>query len=268
MHSALTFSLLGFVALLPAAVYGATRKAPAGGTLFWALGLVALVGLGGALAGAMGANWTSGFTLSLWASTLVTLICFLAFSLFARPLPRLAGLLFPYLAVLGALIVAFSGVGKASAMHGGAPALWITLHIAMSLVTYSLVTIAALLGVSVLLRERAMKRKRDSEWLQSLPAVADAERLELAFLGAAEFILGLGIISGMALLFAERGTLIMFDHKTVFSFLAFIAIAVLLIMRLRSGLRGRAVSRVVLTAFLLLTLGFLGVKFVSDVILG
>lgn len=268
MMSSFIYSLLGLVALLPAAVYGVTRKEAADGQTFWALALVALIGFGAALLGWMNLKAPSGFSLSLWAATFVILLCYLVFCVRARPLRRLSGLIFPYLALIGVLILAFSGGhGTGYATEEGAPPLWVTMHIAMSLVTYALVTISALLGLSVLLRERAMKRKASSGWLDSLPAVADAERMELVFLAAAEFILGLGIISGIALLYAETGEIISFDHKTVFSLLAFVAIAVLLILRQRSGVRGRVVSRFVLAAFLLLTLGFLGVKFVTDVLM-
>jgi ABC-type uncharacterized transport system permease subunit len=39
-------------------------------------------------------------------------------------------------------------------------------------------------------------------------------------------------------------------------------------MRTRTGVRGRQSARYVLLAYLLLTLGFPGVKFVTDVLIG
>ena len=149
MMSSFVYSLLGLTALLPAAVYGATRRGAAGGQLFWPLALVALVGFGAALVGWMDVSQPSGFALSLWASTFVTLLCYLVFSLRALALRRLSGLVFPYLAVMGALILAFSGVSGAQAAGASAPPLWVTMHIAMSLVTYALVTLAALLGILI-----------------------------------------------------------------------------------------------------------------------
>jgi ABC-type uncharacterized transport system permease subunit len=58
------------------------------------------------------------------------------------------------------------------------------------------------------------------------------------------------------------------DHKTVLSFAAFLAIAGLLWVHHRGGISGRRAARYVLFAYLLLTLAYPGVKFVSDVILG
>jgi len=59
-----------------------------------------------------------------------------------------------------------------------------------------------------------------------------------------------------------------FDHKTLFSLLTFGIVAGLLVMRTRTGVRGRQSARYVLLAYLLLTLGFPGVKFVTDVLIG
>ena len=96
----------------------------------------------------------------------------------------------------------------------------------------------------------------------------DSEALELQMLRAAESVLGLGILTGMATLYFETGRVMAFDHKTLFSLLAFVIIAVLLVMRTRTGVRGRQAARFVLLAYLLLTLGYPGVKFVTDVLIG
>ena len=96
----------------------------------------------------------------------------------------------------------------------------------------------------------------------------DSEALELQMLRAAESVLGLGILTGMATLYFETGRVMVFDHKTLFSLLAFGIIAVLLVMRTRTGVRGRQAARFVLLAYLFLTLGYPGVKFVTDVLMG
>ena len=96
----------------------------------------------------------------------------------------------------------------------------------------------------------------------------DGEVLELRMLGAAESVLGLGILTGMATLYVETGPAMEFDHTTLFSLLTFGIVAGLLVMRTRTGVRGRQSARYVLLAYLLLTLGFPGVKFVTDVLIG
>jgi len=69
-------------------------------------------------------------------------------------------------------------------------------------------------------------------------------------------------------IFKLSGRILLLDHTTLFSVLAFAVIGVLLGLHYGSGLRGRRAARWVLVAYLLLTLAFLGVKFVTDVLIG
>jgi ABC-type uncharacterized transport system permease subunit len=100
-----------------------------------------------------------------------------------------------------------------------------------------------------------------------LPAVADGERLFTGLLAAAEVVLGVGVLSGMATQYLMSGRLLVLDHKTLFSLLAFVVIGLLLWLNWSTGLRGRRATRFVLAAYLLLTLAYPGVKFVKDVLL-
>jgi ABC-type uncharacterized transport system permease subunit len=61
--------------------------------------------------------------------------------------------------------------------------------------------------------------------------------------------------------------LLVFDHKTVLTITAFVVIGGLLAAHYKTGLRGRQAARIVLLAYLLLTLGYPGVKFITDVVL-
>ncbi len=49
---------------------------------------------------------------------------------------------------------------------------------------------------------------------------------------------------------------------------AFLVLAALLIGHFRAGVRGRQAARYVLVGYLLLTLGYPGVKFVTEILLG
>jgi ABC-type uncharacterized transport system permease subunit len=86
-------------------------------------------------------------------------------------------------------------------------------------------------------------------------------------LTASEAVLGLGIATGISELYVTSGEFFTFSHKTLFAVLAFLVIGILLLLHHRSALRGRRVARVVLVAYLLLTLAYPGVKFVSEVLL-
>ncbi len=136
------------------------------------------------------------------------------------------------------------------------------------MITYVLLTLAAIAGTAVLLQERALRHKRRSRLTERLPSVADAERLEVGLLAAAEGVLGAGILTGMATQYFSSGVVLSFEHKTVFTIVAFVVIGLLLAAHYRVGLRGRRAARIALAGYLLVTLGYPGVKFVTEVLLG
>ncbi|CAN0547040.1 unnamed protein product, partial [Laminaria digitata] len=57
------------------------------------------------------------------------------------------------------------------------------------------------------------------------------------------------------------------SHKTALSIATFAIIVFLLAVHIRTGIRGRRAARYVLVAYLLITLAYPGVKFVTDVVL-
>ena len=87
-------------------------------------------------------------------------------------------------------------------------------------------------------------------------------------LSGGEVVLGVGLMSGMALRFADTGTVMTLDHKTILTVTAFVLMGAVLLMHFRIGLRGRRAARWALAAYLFLTLGYPGVKFVTDVLIG
>ena len=149
----------------------------------------------------------------------------------------------------------------------GVPAGWLDAHIVFALVTYGLLTIAAVAGAAVFLQERALKSKQPNALTRRLPAVAESETLELGLLVAAEAVLALGLASGMAAEHFLHGGLLPMDHKTILSVAAFLVIGGLLVARRLNGIRGRRVARLALLAYLLLTLAYPGVKFVTDILM-
>ena len=72
------------------------------------------------------------------------------------------------------------------------------------------------------------------------------------------------------LLFSEQlfGKPASFTHKTLFSFLGWLAFGILLYGRWRFGWRGRRALYWILAGTALLVLGYLGSKFVSEILLG
>jgi ABC-type uncharacterized transport system permease subunit len=179
---------------------------------------------------------------------------------------RLTPLLVPLLLLLGGMATLWENAPERP-VEGAVPAGWLDAHIVFAVVTYGLLTIAAVAGAAVFLQERALKDKQPNSLTRLLPAVAESEVLEVRLLIAAETVLALGVASGMAAEHFVHGVLLPFDHKTVLSLAAFAVIGALLIARRMSGIRGRRVARLALLAYLLLTLAYPGVKFVTDVLL-
>ena len=89
----------------------------------------------------------------------------------------------------------------------------------------------------------------------------------MRLLVASEIILAIGLITGMATLYTTTGQFLTFDHKTTLTLIVFVIVGVILFVHFRTGIRGRAATRIVLLAYLLLTLGYPGVKFVTDILL-
>lgn len=259
------FGLAALLSLVPAAV-AAVWGPFARDLRFWLLVGAAAVGATAWAVVRAGAGWETGFSEAIWVTVAGALLGFLALAAIVRHAWRLSPILLPYLLLLAVLATVW---GQVPAQHlaGEAPPAWIGLHIATSVITYVLLTLAAIAGAAVLVQEWALRRRRRFRLTERLPSVADAEKLELGLLAASETVLGLGILTGMGTQYFMRGAILTFDHKTVLTIVAFVVIGILLVAHYRVGLRGRRAARLVLVGYLLVSLGYPGVKFVTDVLL-
>lgn len=265
--AALLLGLTAAMALTPIALLSWRGEIRA--WLFWILHAVALAGVAAALSQQLALGWTERLVQALWLSLLVVLLLYPLVALRSRGSPALAPLLYPYLLLLALVATALEPV-QPSAVAGTSVALsaWLAAHIVFALLAYGLVTLAALAGLAVMLQEIALKRRRPSHLSQRLPALADGERLQFNLLAWAELGLALAIASGMAHQVLSESVLLRWDHKTLLVLLGFLVIGVLLILSRRTALRGRRAARIVLTAYLLLTLAYPGVKFGGDLLAG
>jgi ABC-type uncharacterized transport system permease subunit len=267
MANNLVLSLSALLALVPASLLPYRRTTARPDLLFWLLLAVAVAGPAVVSLVRFAGHWQTGLAGALWISTTASAALFAVLAALSRDAWRLAPLLLPYLCLLAALAVIWGRVPA----HGAVvevPGAWLAVHIIVSVATYALSTLAAVASCAVLVQERARKRKEPGVLSRSLPAIVDAERLELRLLTVAEGVRGVGILTGMTLEYHSHGRLLAFDHKPVLTLLAFAVIGILLALQLKSGLRGRRAARLVLAAYLLLTLAYPGVKLVTDVLIG
>jgi len=266
ISTSLVLNLAALASLLPAALVRWRREDARDGVFFVALTLAAIGPLAWA-ASQLGGAWRTGFATSLWITIAATMVLFVFLAAATRHAWRLAALLLPYLFLLGMLATIWQRA-PAAPIPENLPAGWLDAHIGFAVATYGLLTLAAVAGAAVFLQERALKAKHPTRLTRLLPAVADSESLEIGLLYAAEAVLALGVLSGIGTQYLSGAGGLALDNKTLFSVAAFGVIAVLLLARRISGLRGRRAARWALIAYLLLTLAYPGVKFVTDVILG
>lgn len=266
MSMSLTLNLTALAALLPAALVR-WRTNDGRDALFYAVLVLAAIGPLAWSAAQLGGAWHTGFAISLWVTIAATMVLFLCLAAATRQAWRLTPLLVPYLLVLGVLATIWQRAPE-QPIAETLPAGWLDAHIVFAVVTYGLITLAAVASAAVFLQERALKTKRPTPLTRLLPAVADSEALEIRLLYAAELVLALGVVTGIVMQRFAGTASFAIDNKTMFSLAAFAIIATLLVARRISGLRGRRVARWALLAYLLLTLAYPGIKFVTDVLVG
>jgi ABC-type uncharacterized transport system permease subunit len=265
MNSTL-LNVSALIALLPAMLQ-ALRRLPSRDAVFWAVLAVATAAAVARTGIRLSGAWETGLASTLWVTIAATLVLYCAVAALTPQGWRLAPLLGVYMILLGAVASVWEETPGRPLTEASVASGWIGVHIAAAVVTYGLVTIAAVAALAAFVQEGALKRRRPTALTRMLPPVSDCEHLVVVLLSVGEAVLAFGLATGMAVHYRETGTLVGFDHKTVLTVAAFAVIGGLLIAHSASGVRGRRAARFVLLAYLLLTLGYPGVKFVSDVLM-
>ena len=211
-------------------------------------------------------DWGLGLSTALLASILATQLAFAVALIRSRDILPLGSLLGPYLLIASGMVV------WADTISGGEAVLtdisgWLGAHMGAAILSYGFVTLGAIASGALILRERALKQRRRTPLTDRLPSISTTEKTEIFGLTAAEIILGLAILFGIGAEYAASGTFIQVTHKSLLTIITFVVIGVLLCLHLQKGVRGRLVARVGLTVYLLISLGYPGVKFVGDVLL-
>lgn len=138
-------------------------------------------------------------------------------------------------------------------------------HVVLSILAYSLLTIATLQALLLAYQNHQLKHKLAGGKVRLLPPLQTMESLLFELLWAGEILLTLSIISGIWFLddiFAQH-----LAHKTVFSIAAWVIYALLLWGRHQLGWRGYTAIRWALGGFASLMLAYFGTKLVLEIIL-
>lgn len=168
------------------------------------------------------------------------------------------------LAGLGAAAVLLALVFPGTPLHVRASP-WLPLHLALGIASYGLFAAAV---VHAWLMQRAERTIRQAAEPQAGLPLLTLERLTFRFATAGFILLSATLLAGVFFSDWLYGRAWKWDHKTVFSVLAWLVFAGLLVGRARFGWRGRKAVRVIYAGSLLLLLAYVGSRFVLEVVLG
>lgn len=168
------------------------------------------------------------------------------------------------LMALGAAVVLLAAGFPGQPLHVEA-SIWLPLHWALGIASYGLFAAAVVHAALLQLAERQMRVGNDNQ--TGLPLLT-LERLTFRFADAGFVLLSATLIAGLGFGETLYGKAMQWNHKTVFSLLAWLTFAALLTGRHRFGWRGRTAVRMLYAGTGLLLLAYAGSRFVLEVVLG
>ncbi|MDY7577512.1 cytochrome c biogenesis protein CcsA [Herbaspirillum sp. RTI4] len=175
---------------------------------------------------------------------------------------------------VAALAVVLPGIFPGNMVPLAGKSGWFLGHIAISILAYSTLTIAAFHAVLMVLQESRLhirSAQPKAGWfngaLERLPPLLTMEKLLFRLIALGFTLLTLTMLSGAV--FSEQlfGQALRLDHKTIFTFFSWLLFGVLLAGRRWQGWRGKTALRFTLSGFAILLLAYVGTRFVLEVVL-
>ena len=178
-----------------------------------------------------------------------------------KPVENLGIVLLPW----AALTIVAEGLFSARHVSHVLGTWQLQVHILLSVVAYSVLTIAMVQAVLLAIQDRHLRNRQPGGFIRSLPPLQTMESLLFEMIAVGFAFLTLSLVTGMLFLediFAQH-----LVHKTVLSIVAWIVFAILLWGRWRFGWRGRIAIRWTLGGFVILMLAYFGTKLVLELVL-
>ena len=200
--------------------------------------------------------------LSLLSWIIVTLILVTSFT---QPVENLGIAALPLAALALILEMTFPS-SPAAHLVSKDVAVGLKIHILVSILAYSLFTIAACQAILLAVQNKHLHGKRPGGFVRALPALETMETLLFRLIAVAFVLQSISVVSGIMYLrdmFAQH-----LAHKTILSIAAWLVFAILLVGRWRFGWRGRTAIRWTMSGFVTLLLAYLGSKWVLEILLG
>ncbi|MGP4714123.1 MULTISPECIES: cytochrome C assembly family protein [unclassified Psychrobacter] len=174
---------------------------------------------------------------------------------------------------LGILAAPIAFIGVTVGYFGRAPyrpltdiGIGLEAHIILSFAAYCVLFMAAVQALFLRLQNRELKHQTIHRfWVNKLPSLQTMEGLlfDMILVG---FVL-LSFALGIGFIYVEDLMAQHIAHKTVFSVLSWLLFGGLLIGHWRAGWRGKRAANITISAFVLLAIGFVGSKFVLELVL-
>ncbi len=194
-------------------------------------------------------------SLTSWLAAILVLL-----SALKQPVENLGIAVLPF----AALAMLAEGVLGPNGVHVEIPGLGLRAHILISILSYSLLTVAALQALLLAIQTRHLRNRHPGGFIRALPPLETMETLLFRMIGLGYILLSLSLLTGATYIediFAQH-----LVHKTVLSIAAWLVFAILLWGRWRYGWRGRLAVRWTLSGFVVLMLAYFGSKLVLEFI--
>lgn len=210
----------------------------------------------------------SGAPIDFSASSMALVICTVVVSIYllgclGMEIQKLGVLVFP----LAALSVVFSllwGGSSAASSYHLLPISAFSAHVLISVLAYSLLSIAVVQSVLYLYQEKQFQKRTTPGMLSSLPPLQTMETLLFRLVWMGFILLSATLLSGAIFSKAIFDQAFEFNHHTVLATLGWLAFGNLLFQRWRNGIRGLPATIWTLLGFALIQLGYFGTKIISE----
>ncbi len=192
---------------------------------------------------------------------ILLVVAILLVSALTKPVEKLGIVVFPIAALIQALkLLLPEQTHLIQEISSG-----MEVHILSSMLSYSILNIAAIQALFLALQDRQLHRHDSNTLILSLPPMQTMESLLFQLIGTGLILLTISLASGF--LFLEDMFVQHLAHKTILSILAWILFSVLLVGRLAFGWRGQTAARWTVGGFVSLMLAYFGSKMVLELIL-
>ncbi|GAB4353797.1 MAG: inner membrane protein YpjD [Gammaproteobacteria bacterium] len=195
-------------------------------------------------------------SLVAWLIVLLLLI-----SSFSQPIENLGILVQP----IAALTILLEFAYPTQRLIGQDTPLGIEAHIFTSILSYSVLSLAAVQAILLAIQDRHLRNRHPGGFIRALPPLQIMESLLFQMIWLGFVLLSISLLTG--LLFVEDLFAQHLVHKTVLSIASWGVFVTLLWGRHRFGWRGRVAIRWTLTGLVVLAVAYFGSKLVLEVLL-